>query len=228
MKTYELNTYSTTRHNLIVFVGIAVAMSGFVLTMVEKQSFLVCMITFLGIMGFAKFLAYKLEKANANFSVSEKGFGVLWTKNFAFWREPKYDFRFEELQEYVFEPWGEVYRLKITTKEGKSIKFLFKKSKNDTASFTSFFDDLQNSIKTFNNKDNDTSNDVRVGKTFWESRTAKVFGIFLAIVIILGWTKLLTGEPTTTNMPKMVVATIAGVFYIGRIIFAAFPNNDKS
>ncbi len=186
------------------------------------------MLPFFGIIGIGKLLAFKLEKANADFSVSEKGFSVTWTKNFAFWQEPNYVFRFEELQEYVFEPWGDVYRLKVKTKDGKTIKFLFKNSKNDTASFTSFFEDLQICINSFNNKDKDISNNLSVGKTFLESRTAQVFGVFLAAIIFWGWSRLFSGETTTKNMPKMVIATIAGVFYIGQIIFAAFSNNDKS
>src|SRR5689334_13798839 len=109
MKSYELKTYSITRHNLIVFVGIAVAMLCFGWTIAEKLSLTVCMTTFFAILGGAKLIALKSYCAVATFSVTDNGFTVSWTKEFAFWREPDYDLRFDELKEYVIEPWGEDY-----------------------------------------------------------------------------------------------------------------------
>ena len=203
-------------------------MAAFALAMKSNQTFVVCIILIALILGLAKYFAVKVSNARAIFSVSEKEFGVEWIKDFGLWREPSLNFQFENLNEYVFEPWGEYSRLKVKTKDGTTAKFLFKENKRDIISFKTFLDQLQASILIFNNKDADITNDVKVGKTFLQGDVVIGIGILLVTIIILGWTKLLSGEQVNTTSGKMIFATIAVLFYLGIIIIARFSNKGKS
>ena len=176
----------------------------------------------------AKLLANKVYKASAIFSVSDFGFTVTWTKNFSVFAEPDYDFPFNNLQEYVFEPWGETYRLKVKTQEGKTVKFLFKERKNDNISFITFFDDLQNSIRAYNNKDTDPTNDLQVGETFWESKTAQIAAVIIAVILIFAWKKFISEKEVNTNISKLIVATIGALFIILKVVFTVLNRSKPS
>jgi hypothetical protein len=227
MTNYKLNVYSTTIHNVVIFAGMTIAMSAFILTMVYKQPFWVCFFSLMGTMGLAKLLAIKFYKATANFFVSEKGVKIEWIDEFGILKHPNYDFNFDQLSEYVLEPWGDTYRMKIKTQEDKTIKLEFKNTSKQVDNFQSFFEDFQNAINNYNKKDNDITNDIKVGKTFWGGTTAKVVGAFILVAIIFGWTKYLSGEQINANAPKLTIATIAGIIYVGRIIFASLPDKKN-
>lgn len=167
----------------------------------------------------AKLVANKFYKARAIFTVFDLGFTVSWTENFSVFSESDYNFTFENLQEYVFEPWGEKYRLKVKTKEGKTVKFLFKQGKNDEVNFTAFCDNLQNSINIYNSKDTDPTNDLKVGGTFWESKTAQITVVILTALLVWVWTRTLSGEANVKPV-KLVLFSVLAILLTVRIVYA--------
>ncbi len=225
MTSYQLNTYSHTRHNATIFIGTLVGVSYLPINAINGHPFNYAMIFLIVVVIIAKLLANWFYKARAIFSVSDLGFSVSWIHNFKIFPEPDYELSFENLQEYVFEPWGEDYRLKVKTKEGKIVKFLFKERKNEEMNFTLFCDHLQQSITLHNNKDNDLSNDLKVGHPFWKSKIAQIAALVITALLIWIWIAVLSGEKKNINPYKLIMASIGGLFLIIRVIYASLHRN---
>ena len=107
MNSYHLNTYSDTRHNATIIIGSLIGASSLGIAASNKQPFIFCISMMIIVVIVAKLLANKIYKAAAVFTVSNAGFTISWTKNFSVFPEPHYNFLFQNLQEYVLEPWGE-------------------------------------------------------------------------------------------------------------------------
>jgi hypothetical protein len=229
MKTFKLNIYSWTNYNFCVAVGLIIGAVAMFVTASLNQTPTVGLISLvLGIIPFILF-GLRAEKGTAELSVDKEGLSIKWINNFIIFKHPDYNFKFSDLKEYVFEYYTHgYYRLSVTTVKGKTVRFKFKHSSKDEFNFEEFIETLKQSIFAYNNKDNDSTNDIRVGKSMWGGTTAKVVALLCSIVIIDGWIRIAKGTPRVESA-QLTLCTILVAVFIGIVVNASTKkiNSDK-
>jgi hypothetical protein len=145
--------------------------------------------------------------------IDNNGIEKNWLKQFMFCNRPDIKIKWTEINDFVFEPDRQFDRFKITLKNGSKIKFYHNNDHDGKDDFISFLTDFENKVKELNS-DQEKSNDIKRGKTIYET----VWGLILAgfaIVMLIGIPILLFALPTS----KTPNYGLIGISYAGAIFF---------
>ena len=129
------------------------------------------------------FLAFKVppytSTVDIELTIDEQGLKKKWLKQFIFSNNPDLDIKWSEIEDFVFEPDRQFDKFKMTLKDGTKFNFFHNRSYNDKDDFTRFLKDFELTIKQINS-DKDESNDIKRGKTIYETN----WGVALAVLAI--------------------------------------------
>ena len=71
--------------------------------------------------------------------------------------------------DYVFQPDRQFDQFKLHLKDGRKFKFYHNNDHDGKDDFQNFLADFSVKVKQYNNADNDKKNDIRLGKTIYET-----------------------------------------------------------
>ena len=133
------------------------------------------------------FLAFKVPNYTATvdieLTIDEQGLKKKWLKQFIFSNKPDLDIKWTEIQDFVFEPDRQFDKFKITLKDGSKFKLFHNNDHNDKDDFLRFLQAFEHKITQINS-DNNKTNDIKRGKTIYETNWGLLLAAFAILLII--------------------------------------------
>lgn len=163
------------------------------------------------------FLAFKVPRYTATvdieLEIDQDGLKKKWLKQFIFSNKPDLNIKWTEIQDYVFEPDRQFDKFKMTLKDGSKFKFFHNNDYNTKDDFLTFLRHFEQKITQINT-DKDKSNDIKRGKTIYETKWGLVLAAF-AILIIVAVPIMFIFFPTKKTPNYAAI----GASYVGAIYF---------
>ena len=228
MTTHVLDTYSLKRYNLIMIPFILLTIVLLVYMLFNELPFFYFFIPVIVLFFIAQKVGENVYKAKVSISIMEDSINIKWINSYPILKEQDCNINFIDLKDYIFESRNEYYILKLTTKNNDIIRFYFKITQENSSSTMLFSNTFINAINIFNNKDNDPLNDINVGKTYWQTKRAKISAAILVIIILYGWIRILKVNKTdNATMLKMACATVLSFILVMKVVIACSAQNKK-
>lgn len=176
-------------------------------------------------------VAFKIPRYTATgeieLTIDENGIKKKWLKQLLFHNRSDLSIKWIEIKDYVFEPDRQFDKFKMHIKDGTRFQFFHNNDHNDKDDFLQFLNDFESVVKEINT-DKDKSNDIKRGKTIYES----VWGLILAgfaIIMLIGIPIILFVSPTrkTPNYGMIGLAYLGAVYYIFQVFYHRRKYKDE-
>lgn len=178
------------------------------------------------------FLAFKVPRYTATvdieLTIDEEGLKKKWLKQFIFSNKPDLDIKWTEIQDYVFEPDRQFDKFKMTLKDGSKFKFFHNNDYNDKDDFLQFLQDFEHKVTKLNT-DNNKINDIKRGKTIYETNWGLLLAAFL-ILMIIAVPIMFVFFPTknTPNYAAIGASYVGAIYYLFQVYIHRRQNkNDR-
>ncbi len=231
MKTYKIRQSSPTlwiiSFILTIFVGMGIFLvfvSNRIIPKMEIWSFAI-------IFGSIIIAAFKIPRYTATvdieLTIDDIGIRKKWLKQFLFHNRPDIDIKWAEIKDYVYEPDRQFDKFKITLKDGERFRFFHNNDYNEKDEFLIFLNDFDKKVKEINS-DQDKSNDIKRGKTIYESFGGLILAGF-AILMLIAIPIILFMLPTrkTPNYGMIAIAYLGALFYLSQVIYHRRKYKDE-
>jgi hypothetical protein len=128
------------------------------------------------------------------------------------------EFDWTEISDYVFQPDRQFDQFKLHFKNGTKFKFYHNNDHDNKDDFQKFLSDFIRKVEELNSVDNEKSNDIKLGKTFYETTLGLIFAIVAALMIV-GLPILLFmlphhGSTKSSNYAMLAASYIGAIYFI--------------
>jgi hypothetical protein len=165
-------------------------------------------------MGLAFYLPRYTATADIEIHIDNVGLKRIWLRQFIFHNKIDDEIQWNEIMDYVFQPDRQFDQFKMHLKDGRKFKFYHNTDHDGKDDFQKFQSDFSERVELHNNVDKDKKNDIRLGKTIYETGWGLLLAIF-GVAIIIGLPILLFLFPVKKNANYAMLA----FSYIGAIYF---------
>ena len=197
----------------VIFAGMAI------LLFLSSHHFLpkgitVFVLTFIPIIGLAFYLPRFTATADIEINLDNLGFERKWIRQFIFHNKQDIQFQWSEIADYVVEPDKQFDQFKLHLKDGTKFRFYHNNVHNNKDDFRRFLYGFRAKVDEINS-DKDKSNDIKLGKTIYETTWGLVLAGF-AIMVMIGFPILLFALPTkrTPNYGMIGVAYVGAIYFL--------------
>ena len=179
----------------------------------KEPKFLVFVIV-ASVVGGAFFLPRYTSTAEIEMTINEEGIKRKCIRRFLLGSQSDLEMKWTDIEDYIFQPDRKFDQFKLHLKNGKKIKFYHDNGHDNKDDFRKFLFDFSQRVEKLNNADKDKQNDIKIGKTIYETTGGLILAAF-AILIIVGLPIFLIAIPTKHSPNYFGLGTA----YIGAIYF---------
>jgi hypothetical protein len=167
------------------------------------------------------FFAFKVPNFTAavdiELTIDNEGIKKKWLRKFLFQNRPDISIYWTEIMDFVFEPDRQFDKFKITLKDGTKFKFHHNTDHDNKDDFQQFRLDFEKKIAKINS-DKDQTNDIKRGKTIYET----VWGLILAVIGIIMLISIIVifiifPIRKTTNYAMLGASAIGTIYFIFQV-----------
>lgn len=167
------------------------------------------------------FFAFKVPNFTAavdiELTIDNEGIKKKWLRKFLFQNRPDSSIYWTEIMDFVFEPDRQFDKFKITLKDGTKFKFHHNTDHDNKDDFQQFRLDFEKKIAKINS-DKDQTNDIKRGKTIYET----VWGLILAVIGIIMLISIIVififfPIRKTTNYAMLGASAIGTIYFIFQV-----------
>lgn len=173
---------------------------------------------FAPIMGFAFYLPRHTATADIEITLDDEGIKRKWLRQFILHNKSDIGFKWNEIADYVFQPDRQFDQFKLNLKDGTKFKFYHNNDHDSKDDFQQFLSDFIKCVEQLNNADDDKKNDIKLGKTIYETTWGLVLAVFTLIMLIgLPIMLLLLPHkvtPKSSNYFMLFASYIGGIYYV--------------
>ncbi len=197
------------RYLLAIALGVFCTLGLFIcLTFIPKDQF----ILFLGVFGGLTYLILKvtkrLDKGLVNLTIDNEGLKIEWLRQFMFHNKPNEKIKWVEIVDYTYIPDQHFDIFRIRT-DRKKIKLSLAETKE---SFYAFYGELEEKVEIL--KAVDKNLNVKRGRTFYETKWAVVFAIFIVLLLVAFVGLLIFRPPEKINYGSLFIFLGGAIFYV--------------
>jgi hypothetical protein len=180
---------------------------------------LFCILCFASIIGLAYYLPRVTSIAEIEITIENEGVKRQWLRQFIFHNKPDNDFKWTEIDDYVFEPDRQFDKFKLKFKDGTKFKFYHNNDHDSKDDFKRFLNDFVQKVEELNSVGN-KRNGIKLGKTIYETSWGLLIAV-IAIIIVIGLPILLFVLPHKGTLKSGNYAVLGGsyvgaIYYIGQ------------
>ena len=175
---------------------------------------LIFILCFAPVRGLAFYLPRFTATADIEITIDSEGIKRRWVRQFILHNKQDDEFKWKEIDDYVFQPDRQFDQFKLHLKNDTKLKFYHNNDHDDKDDFRKFFSDFVERVEQLNNADKDKRNDIKLGKTLYETTGGLILAVF-AVIVIIGLPILLIALPTKKTPNYFGL----GVGYTGAIYF---------
>jgi hypothetical protein len=201
----------------VIFSGTAILLflsSNHVLPKEQPLIFILC---FAPIIGFAFYLPRFTATAEIEITIDDEGLKRKWLRQFIWHSKPDNEFKWAEIDDYAFQPDRQFDQFKLHFKDGTKFKFYHNNDHDSKDDFRKFLLDFVHKVEQLNNADNNKRNDIKLGKTIYETTLGLLLAI-VAVIMIVGLPIMIFVLPHKGTLKSSNYAML-GASYIGAIYF---------
>ena len=184
---------------------------------IHKGQPLFFILCFAPIIGVAYYLPRFTSTADIEITIDNEGLKRQWLRQFIFHNKPETDFKWTEIEDYVFEPDRQFDQFKLNFKDGTKFKFYHNNDHDSKDDFKKFLYDFVQRVEQRNSVGVDKRNSIKLGKTIYEKSSGLLIAI-IAIIILIGLPIFLFVLPQKGTLKSSNYAVLGGS-YIGAIYY---------
>ena len=198
----------------VIFSGMAILIFLSSSQILPKGQPLIFILCFAPVIGLAFYLPRFTATADIEITIDSEGIKRRWVRQFILHNKQDDEFKLKEIDDYVFQPDRQFDQFKLHLKNDTKLKFYHNNDHDDKDDFRKFFSDFVERVEQLNNADKDKRNDIKLGKTLYETTGGLILAVF-AVIVIIGLPILLIALPTKKTPNYFGL----GVGYTGAIYF---------
>lgn len=213
--SYKIEYYSNTLMAIIIFPSLIVGL--FIALYLSSKGYNLALLVLFCI-GIVFWRGDKASSAWVNIILDkDEGFIQTWANHFWLFKKNDLNIHWSEIESYIFQqdPMGTLFKLQLHN----GTKYRFYHKKNTIDEFSQFEKGFKAQIKKYNNNVGEYGRVIIRGKTFYETTTGLLLGIFLAIVCVLGIIHAFTDTTgkALSKIGKLFVGIAYTIFFISQI-----------
>ena len=198
----------------VIFSGMAILIFLSSSQILPKGQPLIFILCFAPVIGLAFYLPRFTATADIEITIDSEGIKRRWVRQFILHNKQDDEFKLKEIDDYVFQPDRQFDQFKLHLKNDTKLKFYHNNDHDDKDDFRKFFSDFVERVEQLNNAAKDKRNDIKLGKTLYETTGGLILAVF-AVIVIIGLPILLIALPTKKTPNYFGL----GVGYTGAIYF---------
>jgi hypothetical protein len=197
------------RYLLAIALGVFCTLGLFIyLTFIPKDQ----IILFMGVFGGLTFLILKttkrLDKGLVNLTIDNEGLKIEWLRQFMFHNKPNENIKWVDIVDYTYIPDQHFDIFRIRT-DKKKIKLSLAET---SESFYVFYGELEEKVEILKSADKNLN--VKRGRTFYETKWAVVFAIFIVLLLVAFVGLLIFRPPEKINYGSLFIFLGGAIFYV--------------
>lgn len=183
----------------------------------KEPKFLVFLIV-APVIGGAFYLPRYTATAIIEMTIDDEGVKGKWLRRFFLSSKPDIEFKWADIDDYVFQPDRKFDQFKLHLKGGTKFKFFHDNGDDSKDDFRKFLSDFMQRVDQLNNADSNKLNDIKLGKTIYETTGGLILAAF-AIVVIIGLPILLIvmSARKTPNYFGFVMAYTGAIYFLFQV-----------
>ena len=202
----------------VIFSGMAILIFLSSNQILPKGQPLIFILCFAPVMGLAFYLPRFTATADIEILIDDEGIKRKWLRQFILHNKQDDEFKWTDIDDYVFQPDRQFDQFKLHFKNGTKFKFYHNNDHDSKDDFTKFLSDFVQKVEILNNVDNDKRNDIKLGKTIYETTWGLVLAA-IAVIMIVGFPIMLfilphKGTPNTSNYFYLAASYIGAIYFI--------------
>ena len=201
----------------VIFSGVAILIFLSSNQILPKGQPLIFMLCFAPICGLAFYLPRFTATADIEITLNNSGIKRTWMRQFILQNKPDSEFKWSEIEDYVFQPDRQFDQFKLHFKDGTKFKFHHNTDHDSKDDFRKFILEFAQRVGQLNSANDDNSNDIKLGKTIYETTWGLIFAV-IAIIMIVGFPVMLFVLPHKGTLKGSNYAML-GASYIGAIYY---------
>lgn len=202
----------------IIFSGMAILIflsSNQILPEGQPLIFILC---FALIIGLAYYLSRFTATAEVKITIDNEGVKRRWVRQFVLHNKPDNDFKWAEIEEYVYQPDRQFDQFKLRFKDGTKFKLYHNNEHDSKDDFRNFLSDFVQKVEQVNNV---KRNGIKLGKTIYETSWGLLLAI-IAVIMIIGLPIILfvlphKGIPNSSNYAMLGASYIGAIYFIVQV-----------
>lgn len=204
---------------LTFFIGMFILLKLSNQEIIPKGQPLIFVLFFAPIIILAFYLPKFTSVALIEIIIDETGITKRWLKQFLLRKKRNEVVKWNEIQNYIFQPDRQFDKFKLNLKSGKKFVFYHNNDHDDKDDFRLFLTDFINKVENINTQENITVKDkIRIGKTIYETKGGLILAI-LSIIVLVGLPILFIFSPhkdaiKTSNIFMLASSYIGAIYYI--------------
>ena len=181
----------------------------------QKEPKILVFVIVAPVIGGAFFLPRYTATAEIEITIDDEGVKRKWLRRFLLSSKSDIEFKWADIEDYVFQPDRKFDQFKLHLKDGTKFKFYHDNGHNEKDDFSKFLSDFILRVKRLNIADYDKRNDIKLGKTIYETTGGLILAAF-AVVVIIGLPIMLIALPTkkTPNYFGLSAAYTGVIYYL--------------
>lgn len=129
--------------------------------------------------------------------------------------------KWADIKDYAFQPDRQFDQFKLNLTDGTKFKFYHNNDHDDKDDFRKFFSDFIEKVEQLNNADDNKCNDIRLGKTIYETTLGLLVAI-LAAIMIVGFPIMLfilphKGTTSTSSYFYLAASYIGAIYFVFQV-----------
>lgn len=205
----------------VIFSGTAILVFLSTNQTLPKGQPLVFILCFAPVMGLAFYLPRFTATADIEILIDDNGIKRRWLRQFILHNKQDNEFKWTDIDDYVFQPDRQFDQFKLHFKDGTKFKFYHNNDHDSKDDFRKFLSDFIQKVEQLNNADNDKRNDIKLGKTIYETTWGLILAV-IAVIMIVGLPIMLfvlphKGAPKSSNYAMLAASYIGAVYFVVQV-----------
>lgn len=202
----------------VIFSGMAILIILTSYQILPKGQPLIFILCFAPIGGLAFYLPRYTATADIEILIDNDGIKRKWLRHFILHSNEDNEYKWTEIADYVFQPDRQFDQFKLHLKDGTMFKFYHNNDHDNKDDFRKFLSHFIERVEQINTVDSDKQNDIKLGKTIYETFWGLILAL-LAAIMIIGVPILLFTFPTkkTPNYAMLGVAYIGAIYFVVQV-----------
>lgn len=200
---------------IVIFSGMAILIFLAIYQILPKGQPFIFILCFAPIIGLAFYLPRFTATADIEITIDNDGIKRRWMRKFIFHNNEDEEYKWTEIADYVFQPDRQFDQFKMNLKDGTKFKFYHNNDYDSKDDFRKFLSNFVERVEQINNVDNNKLNDIKLGKTIYETFWGLILAL-IAVIMIIGIPIILFAFPTkkTPNYAMLGVAYIGAIYFV--------------
>jgi hypothetical protein len=135
------------------------------------------------VIGGAFYATRLTARAMTEWTITENEIHLQWLDQFIFHNKPDLTIKWSDIQEYKYQPDKnfDLFKLKLT--DGTVVK-LWHNTSTTNDDFHRFVGTFERRVQAYNQKDTDTSNDIKRARTIYETKLGLALAVFAGLCLV--------------------------------------------